>query len=109
EAVAVLREVLDHLLLPRVDDRQTIQHRQPPRDGPVEQPPPHVRQRVVVSLSKVEDRHGWKSTGGRARSPRHRWGICGAIAAGSSLWKSCGSQRGAAAPKRGLPATDPQG
>ena len=57
EAVAVPREELHHLLLPGIDDRQPVEHRQAAGQRAVEQPAPHVRQRVVVRLSKMEDRH----------------------------------------------------
>src|SRR5262245_7010865 len=51
ETIAVSLEELGHLLLPRVENRQAVEHREPTGDTGIFEPPSHVGERLVKGLA----------------------------------------------------------
>jgi hypothetical protein len=57
EAVTVLLEELDHLLLPGVEDREAVEYGEVAGERVVTEPSTHVGQRVVVGPTQIKNRH----------------------------------------------------
>ena len=57
EAMPMLLEEFDHLLLPCIQDGEPVEQCQAAGEGGILHPTPHVRQRIVVSASEIENIH----------------------------------------------------